>query len=125
MPPIERVFHRNVAIHLPVNHGERKGHHFLYQRIHCLTVKFGVKSPYYIQVALQCIVLYHTIVPYFRAERLIRIRTGESGNGRQQFHGRGRPGELVCTVAIQRLFRRQVINGYANFGRFGKHLFDK
>ena len=24
MPPIERVFHRNVAIHLPVNHGERK-----------------------------------------------------------------------------------------------------
>ena len=83
MPPVEGVFHRNIAIYLPVNHGERESDYLCYQRIHRLTVKFGVEPAYYIQVTLKRIMLYHAIVPYFRTERLIRIGTGKGGNSRQ------------------------------------------
>ena len=116
MPPVKGIFHRNIPIHLPVNHRKRVTDYFLNQRIHCLAVKLRIESTHHIQVSLQCIMFYHSIVPHFRTERLIGFGTGEGGNGSQQFHSRGGTGQLLRTIVIKRFLSRQVVNGYADFG---------
>ena len=61
---------------------------------------FRIESTDNIQVALQRIMLYHPVVPYFRTERIVRIGTGEGCNSREQLHGRSRAGEFRITISI-------------------------
>ena len=107
--PIQGVFHGNIAIYPALNHRERQPRHAADQRIQRLVVKLRVEAADNVYIPFQRITLNHSLIPDFRTERLVRLRTRKRRNRSQQLHCRGRTGKFIRLIIIQNLIGGQVV----------------